>query len=173
MKKGDIDSRGFTIIEVALVLAIAGLIFLMVFVALPGLRASQRDTSRREDMISLIDGIKKYQQNNRGTLPTDWDSFKAEYMGGEDFNDPDGPAYELKYEECADLLKNTSKEPGKTPCYVDKSMYDIFEDYDNRYTILVLKQASCQGETPIYVSNPRKMAVVYRLEGSGIYCGNT
>ena len=35
---------GFTIIEVVLVLAIAGLIFLMVFIALPVLQRSQRDT---------------------------------------------------------------------------------------------------------------------------------
>ena len=41
------SKRGFTVIEVALVLAIAGLIFLMVFIALPGLRASQRDAERR------------------------------------------------------------------------------------------------------------------------------
>ena len=39
---------GFTVIEVALVLAIAGMIFLMVFIALPALQRSQRDTSRRD-----------------------------------------------------------------------------------------------------------------------------
>ncbi|MCL2869540.1 prepilin-type N-terminal cleavage/methylation domain-containing protein, partial [Candidatus Saccharibacteria bacterium] len=33
--------QGFTIIEVVLVLAIAGLIFLMVFIALPALQRSQ------------------------------------------------------------------------------------------------------------------------------------
>ena len=36
--------QGFTIIEVVLVLAIAGLIFLMVFIALPTLQRNQRDT---------------------------------------------------------------------------------------------------------------------------------
>ena len=35
--------KGFTIIEVVLVLAIAGLIFLMVFIALPQLQRSQRN----------------------------------------------------------------------------------------------------------------------------------
>ena len=42
--------EGFTIIEVVLVLAIAGLIFLMVFLALPALQRSQRDTQRKNDM---------------------------------------------------------------------------------------------------------------------------
>ncbi|MBS7346174.1 MAG: type II secretion system protein, partial [Candidatus Sacchiramonaceae bacterium] len=37
---------GFTIIEVVLVLAIAGLIFLVVFIALPALQRNQRDTQR-------------------------------------------------------------------------------------------------------------------------------
>ena len=44
MTKQQIKDRGFTIIEVVLVLAIAALIFLMVFIALPALQASQRDT---------------------------------------------------------------------------------------------------------------------------------
>ena len=38
------QKQGFTIIEVVLVLAIAALIFLMVFMALPALQRSQRDT---------------------------------------------------------------------------------------------------------------------------------
>ncbi|MBQ1373278.1 prepilin-type N-terminal cleavage/methylation domain-containing protein, partial [Candidatus Saccharibacteria bacterium] len=61
--------KGFTIIEVVLVLAIAGLIFLMVFVALPALQRNQRDTQRKDDyatLQSLI--ISKYSEN--GTVPT-------------------------------------------------------------------------------------------------------
>ena len=42
------DKNGFTIIEVVLVLAIAGLIFLMVFIALPALQRSQRDTQKKK-----------------------------------------------------------------------------------------------------------------------------
>ena len=52
MKRG--DKKGFTIIEVSLVLAIAGLIFLMIFIALPALRRTQRDSARREDMMSFL-----------------------------------------------------------------------------------------------------------------------
>ena len=42
------NKKGFTIIEIVLVLAIAGLIFLMIFVALPALQRSQRDTQRKK-----------------------------------------------------------------------------------------------------------------------------
>ena len=60
------NKNGFTIIEVVLVLAIAGLIFLMVFVALPALQRSQRDTARKNDVGMVIDAIKRWQSNNKG-----------------------------------------------------------------------------------------------------------
>ena len=41
------NKKGFTIIEVVLVLAVAGLIFLMVFLALPALQRAQRDTTKK------------------------------------------------------------------------------------------------------------------------------
>lgn len=63
-------SQGFSLIEVALVIAIAGLIFAMTFAILPNLMANERDSERVDDMHSLISEIKKYQQNNsRGNLP--------------------------------------------------------------------------------------------------------
>lgn len=63
-------SKGFTIIEVVLVLAIAGLIFLMVFIALPALQANQRDTSRRNSASSFASQIASYQSSTRGNIPT-------------------------------------------------------------------------------------------------------
>lgn len=60
--------RGFTIIEVVLVLAVAGLIFLMVFIALPALQRSQRDTQRRNDYGMLSAAITSYSASNGGKL---------------------------------------------------------------------------------------------------------
>jgi len=64
------QSKGFTIIEVVLVLAIAGLIFLMVFVALPALQAGQRDTARKNDASTVLSAINTYVAGNRGAFPT-------------------------------------------------------------------------------------------------------
>lgn len=61
--------KGFTIIEVVLVLAIAGLIFLMVFIALPALQAGQRDTARKSDVSSVSSAVNSYSSANRGGLP--------------------------------------------------------------------------------------------------------
>ena len=58
--------QGFTIIEVVLVLAIAGLIFLMVFLALPALQRAQRDTQRKNDMARLKAAYQQYRANNKG-----------------------------------------------------------------------------------------------------------
>ncbi len=62
--------KGFTIIEVVLVLAIAGLIFLMVFIALPALQAGQRDTARKNDASIVSTSVTNYASNNKGVFPT-------------------------------------------------------------------------------------------------------
>ena len=57
--------KGFTIIEVVLVLAIAGLIFLMVFIALPTLQRNQRDTQRKNDLSRLKTALDSYKSYSR------------------------------------------------------------------------------------------------------------
>ena len=63
--KLDQHKNGFTIIEVVLVLAIAGLIFLMVFIALPALQRSQRDAQRKRTANLIIDGYTRVLANSR------------------------------------------------------------------------------------------------------------
>lgn len=64
------NNEGFTIIEVVLVLAIAGLIFLMVFIALPALQRSQRDTARKDDVSTTLSSVTSFKNNNKGAFPT-------------------------------------------------------------------------------------------------------
>lgn len=66
MTKND-NKKGFTIIEVVLVLAIAGLIFAMVFIALPALQRSQRDHSRENDASVVAAAITKWNSANRNS----------------------------------------------------------------------------------------------------------
>ncbi len=70
MSKQELKQKGFTIIEVVLVLAIAALIFLMVFIALPALQRNQRDAARKDIIGKVASGITTYQSNNRGNQPT-------------------------------------------------------------------------------------------------------
>ncbi len=62
-------SEGFTIIEVLIVLAIAGLIMVVVFLAVPALQRSQRNQSRKTDVNNLISSIADFTGNNGGTPP--------------------------------------------------------------------------------------------------------
>ena len=201
MEKGDFssNSRGFTIIEVSLVIAIAGLIFLMVFVALPGLRASQRDAERREDMSMFLENVKKYQTNNRGALPgssdaadldngsivrveisdptaetkgdTTWMGFYKKYLGN-NFTDPSGTNYTLAVLRCGTEVPDAECANDSTTG--SKELAEIYNaTFPNDYKIYVVTQAGCMGDRTVRTSNPRKLAVVYKLEGAGIYCANT
>lgn len=60
---------GFTIIEVMIVLAIAGLIMLIVFLAVPALQRSSRNTQRNSDVSAILGAVSDYISNNGGTLP--------------------------------------------------------------------------------------------------------
>ena len=61
---------GFTIIEVMIVLAIAGLIMLIIFLAVPALQRNSRNTQIKNDAGNVAGGISTFQSNNNGTMPT-------------------------------------------------------------------------------------------------------
>lgn len=63
-------SEGFTIIEVLIVLAIAGLILLIVFLAVPALQRNSRNTQIRNDAAGVLGGVSDFVNANNGTLPT-------------------------------------------------------------------------------------------------------
>lgn len=63
------SSGGFTIIEVLIVLAIAGLILLIVFLAVPTLQRNARNTQRKTDAAAVAAAVANFISNNGGTLP--------------------------------------------------------------------------------------------------------
>lgn len=60
---------GFTIIEVLIVLAIAGLILLVVFLAVPSLQRNSRNTTRKNEVAAILGGVNEWTNNNNGALP--------------------------------------------------------------------------------------------------------
>jgi prepilin-type N-terminal cleavage/methylation domain-containing protein len=96
--------QGFTLIEIVLVLAIAGLILLMVFLAVSGAQRSRRDTQRKEDVSRIASQLEAYASNNQGAYPktnaelnTAATSLKVAYLTpASDYDDPTtGAAYVL------------------------------------------------------------------------------
>ena len=63
------DQSGFTIIEVLIVLAIAGLILLVVFLAVPALQRNAHNTTKKSDVASVLGAMTEYVSNNGGSLP--------------------------------------------------------------------------------------------------------
>jgi prepilin-type N-terminal cleavage/methylation domain-containing protein len=63
------NEKGFTIIEVLIVLAIAALILLIVFLAVPALQRSARNNSRKNDASRVSAAFANFVSNNNGTLP--------------------------------------------------------------------------------------------------------
>ena len=171
MKKTKQDSKqGFTIIEVVLVLAIAGLIFLMVFVALPALQRSQRDTQRRNDMARLITAVQNYQSANKNkvpiqtasgsTTPTLASDFVSGYLtnNGDTFSDPStGETYTFAG------IKVCDSGDGGCDNASTNAQLGVIQAYTN---------AKCDGASPAYVQGANKVAFTIKLEGSGTYCTN-
>lgn len=150
--------KGFTIIEVVLVLAIAALIFLMVFIALPALQRSQRDTQRKNDVARVQTAIQNYQSNNRNALPADAAAFNTilipKYLtiNGEDsFADPNGDPY----------------------VFVEGQAPDTFVTDGDTSPMYITFGAICNGDSaPLGGKGQSKVAIQYKLEGGGTACIN-
>lgn len=59
---------GFTIIEVLIVLAIAGLIMLVVFLAVPALQRNSRNTQYRNEASRILGAYNEASSNNAGAV---------------------------------------------------------------------------------------------------------
>ena len=152
--------KGFTIIEVVLVLAIAGLIFLMVFIALPALQRNQRDTQRKNDLSRIQSAINSFQANNRGAIPTIAGNtlsgnFVASYLsvGGDTFQDPNGNPYRFQAGNVVNWAGNPTGNDAAT-------------------LIQYATGSRCNGEALEGGQGNNKVALRMALEGGGIYCLN-
>jgi len=195
MKSGARYKNGFTLVEAVLVLGVAGLIFAIVFSALPALQTSSRDTTRESDILDLISKIKEYQTNNRGALPTDtayvdgdvfdacenttgatcnayadakdttWRGFYRDYLGVK-FMDPAGEHYSLSIVDCGAATDRACENAKLNSLYNSRFPY-------NNYDIIIVKGATCIGAEAAGSSNPRMVAAVYKMEGAGTFCAST
>lgn len=168
--------RGFTIIEVVLVLAIAGLIFLMVFIALPNMQRSQRDTQRRNDYSALSSNMTAFMTNNNGKLPSTGKLDPSKYINGTG-KDPDGYVYALEVVVCTSGSSgcnagNISKVTTAATAYGSVSTTK-----DKSHYVYVMVNADCSGsgsngaEAPAYNNSSRAFAIYGYLEsGNGTYC---
>ena len=191
--------EGYTLIEVALVLVIAGLIFTMAFFALPTLWRSQRDADRKSRVMEVVTAIKNYQtNNNRGALPAlngsgpeyishddiksarsnegSWKSVIKDYIG-ENFYDPEDTEryYSFYVVECLGSSGNKIG-AGEVCAYRDGDFGKINApgnvDLGLDYTMYIAIGATCDGDHAIKTNSLRAFAVLQTLERGGRHCYN-
>lgn len=155
LKKGQ---RGFTIIEVMIVLAIAGLIMVVVLIAIPQLQKNQRNEARRNVAARISAEVSNYIGNNGGNIPTEDNNATSGFTGG----------FQTRYITSGPA--GTFDRPGGGAfaygLYVEGTTTTIATD-----TILYSAGAVCVGEAATNTgATPRTFALLVGLEGGAIFC---
>lgn len=132
--------RGFTLIEVVIVLAIAGLIFVIVFLAVSQAQQARRDTQRKEDASRLAAAVNQYASNNNGAIPTNASVVASSVVG--------------VYIQSADFLDPSTG-----------SQYNVGTALSDPGDLRYRTGYRCNGDTAQSGANSRTFALEYQLEG--------
>ncbi len=163
--------QGFTIIEVVLVLAVAGLIFLMVFVALPALQRNQRDTQRRQDYGDLSSAISGYMSSN-GSLPAAGTTLAADKYINKDGLDPNRNEYTIIV--CQATTGSSVKCSSTDTATTISAPEETGDNGGNE--VYVVTYADCSGTDtngaaqPNYINSGRAFVIYGYMESTGTYC---
>ncbi len=192
MKKN--NQKGFTIIEVVLVLAIVGLIFMVVFLAIPRLQRAQRDSTRKRHLGDLQAAIDNYASGNRGHLPDDSDfltvsshkdkkdssktfnvtNFIYDYLltGDSEFVDPSGLTQAQEDDDRAtyQIARCDHADAGVATATEGKCISD--GDWKDHKNVIYFRRKSVCGdkENRFKRGSDRKMAIFMKLENGGYHC---
>ncbi len=164
MKKTE---KGFTIIEVALVLAIGALIFLVVFLAVPALQRNQRNDARKRDISNVVEAVSSRNSNNPTTALSDkataYDATKSPIGKDGDLGKYlDTLSSNINYvytKPKGTVLGDPGKAGGPTAATAEQ--------------IWVIKSSECDGLHHVKSAPGRKSAVVGTIEnnkGYEFYC---
>lgn len=150
----------FTIIEVVLVLAIAGLIFIIAFLALSAAQRAARDNQRKQDLAGLVGAVQHWRTNNMGkNIDTDAEvaDLQAQYFNGH--RDPTtGDLYEIINSPPTDPHWDTVPALGQ----IIYTVSHVCGSDDSHTTYVTTAED--------YVHNIRQFAVLMALEAGQVYC---
>lgn len=140
-------TEGFTIIEVLIVLAIAGLIMLIVFMAVPALQRNSRNTQIRNDVAVYLGAISEWSTNNNGKVPTAADLGAADGSTAGSIN------------SYAKVSTNTVRPTALTGSGTNGATVGNIQ-------LVVGTGAKCNGANTTSGAAPRSVAIMYAVEGS-------
>ena len=143
------NREGFTIIEIMIVLAIAGLILLIVFLAVPALQRNARNTQRKDDMSKVLGAVSEYLSNNNGQLPTSSGAFNTIFSDS---------SVNFGYYTSANVTYNyASTAYGSAPAAPTSADNAVIYNY-----------LTCSGNTASTANaTQRSIIAYYAIEGSG------
>ncbi len=153
------SKKGFTIIEVVIVLVIGAIIMLMVFLIVPQLQRSQRDARRQSDARTFLASAEQFATQNNGNYPDDAgdvttvvDNF-VNRAGG--FLSPNGNDYETNNLDAV----TTGAAAANTVTAANEMVYRT--------------AATCTGPVITALANQnRRVAVMVFQENGGSFCVN-
>jgi len=165
-------SNGFTIIEVLIVLAIAGLIMVVVFLAVPALQRNNRNNTRKTDARYLVTQRFQYNLDNNTSANVPPGGYRCDH----------GASYDSSYLFCGYARKglgyyqienvvfhsNTNVKPSAPPSIIDKTYYKAKQSDDPTEIILSDSYLKCapNGHDAV-VGTIRDTVVLYAVESGG------
>jgi prepilin-type N-terminal cleavage/methylation domain-containing protein len=150
-------AAGFTIIEVMIVLAIAGLIMVIVFIAVPQLQRSERNTSRKSVISRIKTEVDNYSSNNAGAVPTADANVSTGFLSGGGF-----------YTRYIQQNASNFNDP-QTGAVMTFSKWTSDAAVTGAGTIWYITGRKCNGEAS-QAGSGRNYVIMSQLEGGAIFC---
>jgi prepilin-type N-terminal cleavage/methylation domain-containing protein len=153
-------SSGFTIIEVMIVLAIAGLIMVIVFIAVPQLQRQQRNNARQNVLNRVVTEANNYASNNQGAIPTANNNAQTGFVGV-------GGGFYTRY-IAGNAAQFNDPQTGAIMTF-NAWTSDAAVAGGNNATVWYATGRICNGEAS-QAGQARQFIVMAKLEGGAIYC---
>lgn len=157
---------GFTIIEVMIVLAIAGLIMVIVFLAIPQLQRSQRNNARQSVVNRIKAEVDNFASNNNGAIPTaDADAQTGFNSAG---NCTSGGGFWRRY-ICNSASSFTDPSTGMTVSMLTWASDAAVSSANRPENVYYTRGRTCNGEASQTAAG-RNYIIMNMLEGGAIRC---
>ncbi len=160
LRKLNKTNKGFTIIEVMIVLAIAGLIMAIVFLAVPALQRNQRNNARKSDVNRIASSVISFYANTGSTPATTADVTTIR-------NDV-GSFGQYNSATCA-----TAGSPQNNTICITVPTAAVAALPTTIDAVNIVTKSNCNGSATTYTGNVRNVAIQYTLEtatASAPYC---
>ena len=146
------NQSGFTIIEVMIVLAIAGVIMMLVFLAIPALQRNNRNTQYRNDVANILGYISEYTSNNNGALP------------GSVSVETNGDVLMCTSGSCSAADDKVGTIRGGTEAEIRDASGTTFPTTADTERIVLLQGAQCDGNDIDDSAGSRSVAAAFQIE---------